>query len=125
MNRILPIKSLLSVFIVLCMYSCERSAIDPIAEINDEVITLNTYIIKYKDFLQKTNLQDNLANRYVLLHSLIDEALIIDYMHHTNPEHNNIYNRQKQRIYDQLLLNEYFDFTIGPQMEATDQELRA
>ena len=124
MNRILPVLSLLSVFIVLCMYSCERSAIDPIAEINDEVITLNTYIIKYKDFLQKTNLQDNLANRYVLLHSLIDEALIIDYMHHTNPEHNNIYNRQKQRIYDQLLLNEYFDFSIGPQMEATDQELR-
>ena len=117
--------SFLSVFIIIYMYSCDQSTMRPIAEINDEVITINSYIIKYKDFLEKTNLQDNLANRYVLLHSLIDEALIIDYMHHTNPEHNNIYNRQKQRIYDQLLLNEYFDFTIQPQMEATDQELRA
>ena len=71
MNRILPILPLLTAFIVLCMCSCERTAIDPIVEINDEVITLNTYISKYKEFLNQTKLQDNLANRFVLLLSLI------------------------------------------------------
>ena len=111
-------------FILLLFHSCDQSTQIPIAEINNEVISLNSYINKYKDFLQQTSLQDNLANRYTLLHSLIDEVLIIDYMYRTHSEHNSIYNRQKQRIYDQLLLNEYYDFTIEPQMEASNQELR-
>ena len=124
MKRIFPSLPFLSVFIVLCMHSCERSMMHPIAEINDEVITLNTYIVKYKEFLDKTNLQDNLANRFALLHSLIDERLIVDYMDRNHSDQIPIYNRHKQRIYDQLLLNEYFDHTIGKQMEATDEELR-
>ncbi|MEC8839484.1 MAG: peptidylprolyl isomerase [Candidatus Neomarinimicrobiota bacterium] len=114
----------LPVFIILCMHSCERSMMNPIAIINDEVITINTYIIKYKEFLHKTNLQDNLANRFALLHSLIDERLIVDYIDRNHSDQIPIYNKHKQRIYDQLLLNEYFDFTIGKQMEATDEELR-
>ena len=124
MNRILPILPLLTAFIILFMFSCERSAIDPIVEINDEVITLNTYISKYKEFLNQTKLQDNLANRFVLLHSLIDEKLIVDYMDRNYSDQIPIYNRHKQRIYDQLLLNEYFDHTIGNQIKVTDEELR-
>ena len=124
MKRFFPVLPFLSVFIVICMHSCEQSMMQPIVEINNEVITLNTYISKYKDFLQRTSLQDNLANRYTLLHSLIDEVLIINYMHRNHSDQIPIYNRHKQRIYDQLLLNEYFDFTIGKQMEVTDEELR-
>ena len=124
MKRIFPAFPFLSVFIIIYMHSCDQSMMHPIANINDEVITLNSYINKYKEFLNKTNLQDNLANRFALLHSLIDERLIVDYMDPNHSDHSPIYNRQKQRIYDQLLLNEYFDFTIGQQMEATDQELR-
>ncbi len=124
MKRLFTVLPFLSVFIVICMHSCEQSMMQPIVEINNEVITLNTYISKYKDFLQQTSLQDNLANRYTLLHSLIDEVLIINYMHRNHSDQIPIYNRHKQRIYDQLLLNEYFDFTIGKQMEVTDEELR-
>jgi len=124
MKRVFTALPFLSVFIVICLHSCEQSMMQPIVEINNEVITLNTYISKYKDFLQQTSLKDNLANRYTLLHSLIDEVLIINYMHRNHSDQIPIYNRHKQRIYDQLLLNEYFDFTIGKQMEVTPEELR-
>jgi hypothetical protein len=124
MKRIFSALPFLSVFIIFCTHSCERSMMNPIAIINDEVITINTYIVKYKEFLHKTNLQDNLANRFALLHSLIDERLIVDYMDRNHSDQIPIYNKHKQRIYDQLLLNKYFDFTIGKQMETTDEELR-
>ena len=124
MKRVFTTLPFLPVFIVICLHSCEQSMMKPIVEINNEVITLNTYISKYKDFLQQTSLKDNLANRYTLLHSLIDEVLIIDYMDRNHSDQIPIYNRHKKRIYDQLLLNEYFDFTIGKQMEVTDEELR-
>lgn len=114
----------MSFFFILLFCSCDQPMQSSVAGINDEVITLTNYISEYKDFLQQTNLQDNLANRFTLLHSLIDEVLIIDYMHRTHSDRNAIYNREKQRMYDQLLLNEYYDFTIGPQMTASDQELR-
>ena len=114
-----------SFFFVLLFCSCDQQMQSSVAGINDEVITLKNYISEYKDFLQQTNLQDNLANRFTLLYSLIDEVLIIDYMHRTHSDRNTLYNREKQRMYDQLLLNEYFDFTIGPQIKASDQELRA
>ena len=124
MKRVFPALPFLSFIIVLCMHSCEQSTMHPVAEINNEVITLNAYITKYKDFLYKTSLEDNLANRFALLYSLIDERLIVEYMDRNHSDQIPIYNRHKQQIYDQLLLNEYFDFTIEKQMEATDEELR-
>ena len=124
MKRVFPALPFLSFIIVLCMHSCEQSIMHPVAEINNEVITLNAYINKYKDFLHKTSLEDNLANRFALLYSLIDERLIVEYMDRNHSDQIHIFNRHKQRIYDQLLLNEYFDFTIEKQMEATDEELR-
>ena len=35
------------------MHSCDQSMMHPIAEINDEVITLNSYINKYKEYMNK------------------------------------------------------------------------
>ena len=92
-NRIRPLIPItqhctLLCFILLLFHSCDQLTQSPIAEINNEVISLNSYISKYKDFLQQTSLQDNLANRYTLLHSLIDEVLIIDYMYRTHSDHN-------------------------------------
>ena len=54
MKRIFSALPFLSVFIIFCTHSCERSMMNPIAIINDEVITINTYIVKYKEFLYKT-----------------------------------------------------------------------
>lgn len=115
---------LIAVIVVITFLSCDKEDESSLAEINSNIITLDSYLPRYKSFLSKTHQTDNLANRYALLNSLIDEELILEYAHKTAVINDPTVVREKQRIYDQLLLNQYFIYKIQPQTESTEQELR-
>ena len=72
---------LIAVIFAVIFFSCEQSNSPGLAEIDDDRITLNSFLPRYQSFLLKTHQTDNLSNRYALLNSLIDEKLILNYSH--------------------------------------------
>ena len=70
---------LIAVIFAVIFFSCDQSTDPGLAEIDGDIITLNSFLPRYQSFLSKTHQTDNLSNRYVLLNSLIDEKLILDY----------------------------------------------
>jgi hypothetical protein len=104
--------------------SCEKSGEQTLARVNKTTISLDFFLPRYNDFLYKTQQLDNLLNRHIFLNTLIDEKLIIDYAQDHNMVKDPTVMREKQRMYDQLLLNTFFDHQIKPRTKATDMELR-
>lgn len=120
MHRFLFIISILATFFL----SCEKPEDQPLAVVNGKPISLNSFLPRYNAFLIKSHQPDNLLNRNLFLNSLIDEILIVDYAHENDMVHDPAVLREKQRMYDQLLLNYYFDHQITPRTTATEPELR-
>jgi len=120
MHRFLFTISILATFFL----SCEKPAEQPLAVVNGKPISLNSFLPRYNVFLIKIHQPDNLLNRNLFLNSLIDEILIVDYAHENNMVKNPAVIREKQRMYDQLLLNRFFNYQITPRTIATDLELR-
>ncbi len=120
MYRFLFIISLISSLFI----SCEKPNEQTLVNVNEKTISLESFLQRYTDFLSKTHHQDNLLNRHIFLNSMIDEQLIVDYAADNNIVNDPKVNREKQRMYDQLLLNQFFEHEISPRTKATDSELR-
>lgn len=111
-------------FITFLFLSCEKLREKTLAEVNDSNISLEFYLPRYNNFLFKTHQVDNLLNRHIFLNSLIDEKLIVDYAYKNKITNDPTVIREKQRMYDQLLLNQFFEHEIIPLTHSTDAELR-
>jgi hypothetical protein len=70
---------LFAVIFTITFFSCDKANAPGLAEIDGDIITLNSYLTRYQSFLSKTHQTDNLSNRYALLNSLIDEAMLMEY----------------------------------------------
>ena len=115
---------LIAVIFAVIFFSCDQSTDPILAEIDGEIITLNSYLLRYQSFLFKTHQTDNLSNRYALLNSLIDEKLILNYSDNMGILENPQIILKKERAYKQLLLNTYHDSKIIQKIKVTDSELR-
>ena len=115
---------LIAVIFAVTFFSCDQSTDPILAEIDGEIITLNSYLLRYQSFLFKTHQTDNLSNRYALLNSLIDEKLILNYSDNMGILENPQIILKKERAYKQLLLNTYHDSKIIQKIKVTDSELR-
>ncbi|MFQ6606479.1 MAG: peptidylprolyl isomerase [Fidelibacterota bacterium] len=98
---------------------------DPyVAKVNGKPITLERFKTAYRNFLDFTSAPDNLRFRFLFLHSLIDERLLLEYAEKNNlPEHI----RHKEAlldIADQLLLNRLYETAYAPRITVTETELR-
>ena len=123
-NRIFFQKKL-AFFIVFTMIgSCSKKNEQLIAKVGDEKISLSIFQDRYKEFLTKQLQEDNLMNRYVYLNSLIDEKLILQYAVDNNIESEPLYLKKGKEVYDQLLLNLYFDQKINLDYSVSDEEAR-
>ncbi len=111
-------------FITILSLSCDKVGKQTLAKVNNSEISLDAYLPRYNNFLFKTHQRDNLLNRHIFLNSLIDEKLIVDYAKENDITTDPTVMREKQRMYDQLLLNKYFEYEIIPRTDATDTELR-
>ena len=104
---------LILIFFLVILFSCRQKHEPEIAQINDDIITLNEYLSRYQNFLSKTHQDDNLLNRYNLLNLLIDEAIIMEYAKETGILEK--IEKLPQAISDknQLLLNTLYKQEIG------------
>jgi hypothetical protein len=115
---------LIAVIFAAIISSCDQSTDRGLAEIDGDIITLNSYLPRYQSFLSKTHQTDNLSNRYALLNSLIDEKLILNYCDNMGILDNPQIILKKERAYQQLLLNTYHNTKIIQKIKVTDNELR-
>jgi len=111
-------------FFVFFAFSCEDIEQKPIAKVNNDHISLSFYKTEYQTFLSKIYQKDNLVNRYAYLNNLIDEKLILKYADENQLSDDSLFIEIKNNIYDQLLLNFYFDSIITKDFISTDTELR-
>ena len=112
------------IFFIICMISCTTNNEEELALVNGNEITLNDFLPKYKNFLSKTHQNDNLSNRYAFLNSMIDESIILQHAKIIGLDSETEMLHQKEKIHDQLLLNEYYDTKIMNKIEIADNELR-
>ena len=102
---------------------CTKNDVN-LAHINNDTITLSSFLPRYQSFLSKTYQKDNLSNRHILLNTLIDENLIITYASQRGILKKPHLIQEKEKIYNQLLLNEYHDKNIIQNISTSDKELR-
>ncbi len=120
-NLIVFFKILLLLFFVS---SCGKKKQESIAKVDNECIPLSFYKTKYQTFLSKIYQEDNLLNRYAYLNNLIDEKLILKYAQENYLEKDSSFLAITKNIYDQLLLNFYFEKNIKKDLAVEESELR-
>ena len=101
------------IFFIICVMSCTTHNKEELALVNGNEITLNDFLPKYKRFLSKTHQNDNLSNRYAFLNSMIDESIILQHAKIIGLDSETEMLHQKEKIHDQLLLNEYYDTEVA------------
>ena len=98
--------------LVFFVSSCGKKKQESIATVDNECISLSSFKTEYQTFLSKIYQEDNLLNRYAYLNNLIDEKLILKYAQENYLEKDSSFLDITKNIYDQLLLNFYFDKNI-------------
>tara|TARA_B100001564_G_scaffold60447_1_gene47109 strand:+ start:5361 stop:6584 length:1224 start_codon:yes stop_codon:yes gene_type:complete len=109
---------------IFVVYSCEKGDQTAIIKVDDEVITLASFKNQYQKHLTSVLQEDNLLSRYSFLNKLIDEKLILRYAVLNELENDSLYIKTVKDIYQQMLLNYYFDQKINKNFTVTDLEAR-
>ncbi len=109
MGKIYPVQCLLLMILVI---NCSKESDKIIAKVNDEFISASKFKVSYSQFLENNLLSDNLLNRYAFINNLVDEILFVEYATDINIDSDSIFLENKSKIYDQLLLNDYFEKEI-------------
>ena len=109
---------------IFVVYSCEKGDQTAIIKVDDEVITLTSFKDQYQKHLTSVLQEDNLLSRYSFLNKLIDEKLILRYAVLNELENDSLYIKTVKDIYQQMLLNYYFDQKINKNFMVTDLEAR-
>lgn len=122
--RSLMIHFIKLIFLPIYITSCSIQTEPDLATVNGERIILSDFLPKYASFLSKTYQKDNLSNRYAFLNSLIDEKLILDHASEAGLDNDPDMIYEKEKIHDQLLLNDYYDIKIINDIHITNNELR-
>ena len=122
--RSLMIHFIKLIFLPIYITSCSIQTEPDLATVNGDRIILSDFLPKYASFLSKTYQKDNLSNRYAFLNSLIDEKLILDHASEAGLDNDPDMIYEKEKIHDQLLLNDYYDIKIINDIHITNNELR-
>ena len=109
---------------IFVVYSCDKGDQTAIIKVDDEVITLTSFKDQYQKHLTSVLQEDNLLSRYSFLNKLIDEKLILRYAVLNELENDSLYIKTVKDIYQQMLLNYYFDQKINKNFMVTDLEAR-
>ena len=110
--------------LILVFHSCEKDVQKAIVKVDDEVIRLSTFKDQYQEHMANTLQSDNLLTRYSFLNKLVDEKLILKYAKENKLENDSSYVKSINEVYQQMLLNYYFDQKINQDFETTDLEVR-
>ena len=108
------------VLILFCSDNKEQAII----VINNYPISIDILKKRYSVFLTRTMQSDNMLNRYVFLNSIIDEKLFLKYAEDVNIESDENLLMKKEKIFNQLLLNAYYDFEVSREYKISEKDLR-
>tara|TARA_Y100000590_G_scaffold422570_1_gene527439 strand:+ start:4389 stop:5609 length:1221 start_codon:yes stop_codon:yes gene_type:complete len=109
---------------MILILSCSDSRNQAIVVINNYPISIDIFKKRYSDFLTSTMQSDNLLNRYVFLNSIIDEKLFLKYAKDVNIDSDENLLIKKEKIFNQLLLNTYYDFQVSREYKISEKDLR-
>ena len=115
------------IFIILLVFAftgCEKEIDATVVEVDKEVIHLSSFKKQYKEYMDNNYQSDNLLTRYSFLNKLVDEKLILKYARENNLGNDPSYTENVKSIYDQMLLNYYFDKKINKNFQITDSDTR-
>ena len=112
------------ILLVFAFTGCEKVIDATVVEVDEEVIQLSSFKRQYKEFMNNNYQSDNLLTRYSFLNKLVDEKLILKYARENNLDNDPSYAKNIRAIYDQMLLNYYFDKKINKDFKTTDLETR-
>lgn len=113
-----------TLFLLFFVFSSCAKEEDSLAIVGNDKITLSIFKSGYEDFLNTRLQKDNLMNRYLYLNSMIDERLILRYAKDRGLKNSPSYIKSKNEVYDQLLLNFYFDKKINSDFDVSEHEIR-
>ena len=116
--------SLFLILLVFVFTDCEKRIDAKVVEVNEEVIHLSVFKDQYQKYMDDNYQSDNLLTRYSFLNKLVDEKLILKYARENNLDNDPSYAEDIRGIYDQMLLNYYFDKKINKNFKTTDLETR-
>ena len=114
-------------FIILLVFAftgCEKAIDATVVEVDEEVIHLSSFKKQYKEYMDNNYQSDNLLTRYSFLNKLVEEKLILKYARENNLDNDPSYADDIGAIYDQMLLNYYFDKKINKNFQITDSDTR-
>lgn len=112
------------ILLVFAFTGCERGKDKKVVELGEEVIHLSVFKEQYQKYMDNNYQSDNLLTRYSFLNKLIDEKLMLKYAREHNLDNDPSYVKAFRDIYDQMLLNYYFDKKINKDYQTTDLETR-
>ena len=104
--------------------NCSKENDKILAKVNDELISVSNFRVSYNKFLESNMLSDNLLNRYAFINNMIDEILFVNYATEINIDRDSLFSDNKSKIYDQLLLNDYFEKEIESEFKVNETESR-
>jgi len=110
--------------IILALTGCEKVIDKAVVKVDDEIIYLSLFKKRYKGYMENSYQSDNLLTRYSFLNKLVDEKLILKYARENNLGNDPSYTENVSSIYDQMLLNYYFDKKINKNFKITDSDTR-
>ena len=114
-------------FIILLVFvfiGCEKGIDATVVEVDEEVIHLSSFKKQYKEYMDNNYQSDNLLTRYSFLNKLVEEKLILKYARENNLDNDPSYAEDIGDIYDQMLLNYYFDKKINKDFRTTEIDTR-
>ena len=115
------------IFIILLVFAftgCEKEIDATVIEVDKEVISLSSFKVQYQKYMDNNYQSDNLLTRYSFLNKLVEEKLILKYARENNLDNDPSYAEDIGAIYDQMLLNYYFDKKINKNFQITDSDTR-
>ncbi len=97
---------------------------DLLAQVENRQISVDDYIYRYRDYLRKTGLTDNLKLRHEYFNYLIDESAILEHVYKSaiinESSLQSIINNKKEQLY----IDYFYEKYLYSQLNVTEPELR-
>ncbi len=114
-------------FVLLALISCQESpkiSDSIVAVVGDYSIPFNTYKQRYKDYLESTQIQDNLRSRRLVLENMVREILLKHYDDNTHITNNPEFQKELHWANNEMILAYMKDQDVYSQITVSDAELR-
>ncbi|GAB5517765.1 MAG: hypothetical protein RhofKO_00160 [Rhodothermales bacterium] len=123
----------LSLIVVVGLFGCQQATeqdiwddrLAPLATINDDVITVGTFLDSYITFLVRSGANDTPLNRYQHLESLIDAYLLSQEAERLGFEQDSMYQAFSERLEKKYVGGRFFETELVEELEPlTEAEIR-